>query len=327
MKRILAILLALVMLLSLTACGKDEESTPTGESTGVTTSATESTNDATDGTEDSTQGTTESTTGGDVTEATEPPATTVPTTIPANTTPPATEVSHTHSYSSKVTTAATCGKDGIKTFSCSCGHSYTEKIAATGQHVWGDWKQTVNPTYTAKGQMTRTCGNCSAVDTKEVSQLSLDSVFMSYPQLVESLGRFNSVSDLRPYVIFEWTTRSVASISSNIDWENDRYAHTYSLSALNAHALKYLGVALNGESLVGTHDYGAEITYDATNGQITITYHGAYGDGNPPPTYKHYTVKDDTHFTIHYTTGNDEPATIEVELRNGNYIIVAHKKS
>lgn len=71
MKRILALLLALVMLLALTACGKDEESTPSAESTGATTNTTESTNDPTDGTQDSTQGTTddttESTTGGDTT--------------------------------------------------------------------------------------------------------------------------------------------------------------------------------------------------------------------------------------------------------------------
>lgn len=71
MKKIIALLLALVMLLTLAACGKDEESTPTGESTGATTNTTESTNDPTDGTEDSTQGTTEGTTGGESTDNTE----------------------------------------------------------------------------------------------------------------------------------------------------------------------------------------------------------------------------------------------------------------
>lgn len=71
MKRILALFLALVMLLTLAACGKDEESTPTGESTGETTSTTESTTNTTDGTEDSTQGTTEGTTGGESTDNTE----------------------------------------------------------------------------------------------------------------------------------------------------------------------------------------------------------------------------------------------------------------
>ncbi|MBO5221837.1 MAG: Ig-like domain-containing protein [Clostridia bacterium] len=62
MKRILALLLALVMLFCLTACGGDEESTTTGENTGATTTnTTESTNGPTDGTQGNTQGTTEGT--------------------------------------------------------------------------------------------------------------------------------------------------------------------------------------------------------------------------------------------------------------------------
>ena len=36
---------------------------------------------------------------------------------------------HTHSYTSKVTKAATCSATGIRTYTCSCGDSYTEPIA------------------------------------------------------------------------------------------------------------------------------------------------------------------------------------------------------
>ncbi len=36
-----------------------------------------------------------------------------------------------HSYTSKVTTAASCTKEGVKTYTCSCGDSYTERIAKT----------------------------------------------------------------------------------------------------------------------------------------------------------------------------------------------------
>ncbi len=39
---------------------------------------------------------------------------------------------HTHSYTSKITTAATCTEDGVKTFTCSCGDKYTEEIPALG---------------------------------------------------------------------------------------------------------------------------------------------------------------------------------------------------
>ncbi len=44
------------------------------------------------------------------------------------------EFEHTHSYSSKVTKQPTCTSTGIKTFTCSCGKSYTESIAKTSHN-------------------------------------------------------------------------------------------------------------------------------------------------------------------------------------------------
>lgn len=57
------------------------------------------------------------------------------------TTKPAT---HTHSYTSKVTKAATCAAAGECTYTCSCGDSYTESIAATGSHNWVEKTHTVH---------------------------------------------------------------------------------------------------------------------------------------------------------------------------------------
>ncbi|MBQ6874380.1 MAG: hypothetical protein IJO24_08830, partial [Clostridia bacterium] len=42
------------------------------------------------------------------------------------------EYEHTHSYTSAVTKKPTCTKTGVKTYTCSCGDSYTESIKATG---------------------------------------------------------------------------------------------------------------------------------------------------------------------------------------------------
>ena len=47
---------------------------------------------------------------------------------------PGGEETHTHSYPSAVTTAATCITAGVKTWTCSCGESYTEVIPSTGHH-------------------------------------------------------------------------------------------------------------------------------------------------------------------------------------------------
>jgi len=62
--------------------------------------------------------------------------------------------SHTHSYTSKVTTNATCTKTGVKTFTCSCGDSYTESIEKTSH----SYKSTVvAPTCTNGGYTSYTC--------------------------------------------------------------------------------------------------------------------------------------------------------------------------
>ena len=43
-----------------------------------------------------------------------------------------TEESHTHNYTEEITTDATCEADGLKTFTCECGDTYTEAIIASG---------------------------------------------------------------------------------------------------------------------------------------------------------------------------------------------------
>lgn len=60
---------------------------------------------------------------------------------------------HTHSYTSEVTTAATCTTAGVKTYTCSCGDTYTEAIPATG-HTFVDGE----------------CTECGAVDPDYVPE-------------------------------------------------------------------------------------------------------------------------------------------------------------
>ena len=54
-----------------------------------------------------------------------------------------------HSYTSTVTTKATCTTAGIRKYTCDCGYSYTETIAATGHSKAN------------KTASVTTCGNCS----------------------------------------------------------------------------------------------------------------------------------------------------------------------
>ena len=323
MKKIIALLLALSMLFALTACGGDNETTPTGESTGETTSTTESTTNTTDGTEDSTQGTTEGTTG---TETTEPSTTTPPTTTPP-TTPPTTEATHTHSYSSKVTTAATCTAKGVKTYTCSCGNSYTEDIKATG-HTWGEWKQTTTPSYTAKGEETRTCGKCSATETRDVAQLTLDNIFKDYPNVIlgsemGTLGFFNSASELQASKIVYRADGLVTPVSTT----ESPLSYTYSVSSLNAFTNKYLGRTFDYSTAV--KDNGSEkIEYNADAQTVTITFVGGMGGMTYTNTYIGYEQIDDTHFVITYETNFEyrpKTAKMEIEKVGNNYIVTSNK--
>ena len=91
-----------------------------------------------------------------------------------------------HSYSSKVTTAATCTENGVKTYTCSlCGHSYTETVKATGHKLSGDKctvcgyntacshsyssKVTTAATCISAGVKTFTCSKCGHSYTESIA--------------------------------------------------------------------------------------------------------------------------------------------------------------
>ena len=74
---------------------------------------------------------------------------------------------HTHSYSSKVTTSATCTKTGVRTYTCFCGVSYTETIAKTAHSYTS--KITKAATCTATGTKTYAC-SCGASYTETIAK-------------------------------------------------------------------------------------------------------------------------------------------------------------
>lgn len=314
MKKLLALLLASTLMLSLAACGGDDKNTATGDNTSTTqTEGSESTS-----TPDETSKPSETT---KPSEATKPSETTKP--------------EHKHSYTSKVTTAATCGKDGVKTFTCSCGDTYTEKMDATG-HKWGEWTQTTAPSYTAKGEETRTCSSCSAIEKRDVAQLTLDNIFKNYPAVIttdemDSLGFFNSVNDLNVYKVFVWAIGHINPTSTS----QDNLTRSYSVSSLNSFTNKYLGRTFD-YSLAQKDNGSEKVVYDATAQTVTITYAGGMGGMGFDTKYVGYEQIDDNHFVVTYETNYDAWPTydysnknvvIEIEKVNDNYIITAHKKA
>lgn len=67
----------------------------------------------------------------------------VPQEKPAEPTKPA----HQHSYTATVTANPTCTSAGVKTYTCSCGNSYTEAIPATGHNFVAQYETQYETVY------------------------------------------------------------------------------------------------------------------------------------------------------------------------------------
>lgn len=354
MKKILALLMAVALLATLTACGGNTEpntDTSTTTTTSVNTTTTTDAEESTTTTEATDEGTTTSTEGTETTA--NPTEDKIPTTTAKPTEGKAPTAAHTHKYTSKVTKAATCAAEGVKTFTCSCGDTYTEKVAATA-HKWGEWKQTTAPSYTAKGKETRTCSGCSKKETRDVAQLSLDEKFKEYIELMREkgsdLGNFDSTDALTPEKIVIWIDMRtpVESLYDNrwVDIEiggemKNMLARDYSVKDIDAFTTSVFGrtydfTKMNLQYYDGSHWF----QYDAKDKMVTIFMYGGAGSGPADEIkYNGYTKLDGNHYEVTYTqygyyldretmTFHETKAivTMIVEMKNGNPIIISHKK-
>lgn len=78
-----------------------------------------------------------------------------------------TEPPHTHTYTLTVTKEATCWREGEKTYTCTCGDSYTEAIAKL-DHEYRPWETKKNPTCTAPGLEWSYCLLCDNDFEREI---------------------------------------------------------------------------------------------------------------------------------------------------------------
>ena len=78
-------------------------------------------------------------------------------------------VVHSHSYSSVVTTEATCLQEGIRSYTCNgCLATYTESIPK-GDHSYGDWSVIKAASCSTAGRQQRNCTRCNAPQTREIA--------------------------------------------------------------------------------------------------------------------------------------------------------------
>ena len=118
-----------------------------------------------------------------------------------------TKLAHVHSYTESVTTMPACTTDGVKTFSCSCGSSYTEAIPAAG-HQFGDYTYNNDATTSADGTKTRYCLVCGETETvtAEGTKKSLPSWYDEHwQQLNTTMGAQDDGSLEAYFTDLDWT--------------------------------------------------------------------------------------------------------------------------
>ena len=127
---------------------------------------------------------------------------------------------HTHSYTSKTTKAATCTSTGVKTFTCSCGDTYTQTISKTAH----TYKTTVvSPTYAAQGYTLHKCSVCGTsykdkyTAKKTVPTVAAKSTYTCTTNAVRI--NWNKVSGATGYKIYRYnpTTKQWTALKAIYD--------------------------------------------------------------------------------------------------------------
>lgn len=76
---------------------------------------------------------------------------------------------HTHKYNAKIITEPTCVLKGVKTYTCSCGATYSEEVYA--EHKWGEPVTIKNPTIVAEGVSQKICAVCGVTTKSKIDRL------------------------------------------------------------------------------------------------------------------------------------------------------------
>ncbi len=76
---------------------------------------------------------------------------------------------HTHTYSSSVTKEVSCTENGVNTFMCTCGDTYTEEITSPG-HKFGSWFTETYAIVGKDGVEKRVCSVCETPETRTTTK-------------------------------------------------------------------------------------------------------------------------------------------------------------
>lgn len=105
-----------------------------------------------------------------------------------------TKIAHVHNYTAAVTKAATCAEEGVTTYTCSCGSSYTEAVPVIA-HSFGDYIYNDDATTEKDGTRTATCSVCGKTDTvtAEGTKKTLPSWYDEHPGIPLNVATGNQI--------------------------------------------------------------------------------------------------------------------------------------
>lgn len=177
-----------------------------------------------------------------------------------------------HSYTSEITSPATHLKEGVKTFTCVCGDSYTENIAKLETHTYTS-EVTTPATHTSIGIMTYTCG-CGDTYTEEIEK----SADHSYNMVVSA-----PTCTERGYTTYICICGD-SYVSDYVDEKGHYYIGTVTTPATHTSTGVITYTCVCGDNYAETiaktekHEYKADVTVPTCTERGYTTYICACGD-------------------------------------------------
>lgn len=187
---------------------------------------------------------------------------------------------HTHNYVATITKEATCAETGLKTFTCTCGDSYTELVPALGHNYASTYTIDVEATCTVEGSKSKHCSRCDA-KTDVTAIPVIEHRYVDNTNLVSwentSNGTYAFVKEGT-----KWTSnnKSVKSSTATSTWtitldKDTEYSLKYKVSSEASY--DKLTVKLDSTTIANAiSGAGEEITYTTTLTAGTHTLTATY---------------------------------------------------
>lgn len=232
-----------------------------------------------------------------------------------------------HNYAVTDSRAATCTGTGYSEYGCECGSSYTEETAATG-HKMSGWKAYTAATTTSAGEDRNTCENCGEYE----SRLNCDTMFKHYASILMYLPSFSAAQDLQDMQNYSnIITAALRNGVENTNETTDQAITTVTVASLNTYTQKRFGTSFDYTEVSGLSVCFGKAEYDSATSSVVVKSELGVGDYTGEVKGVTYTTSDNTRFTVTYKYENSSMQTIEnntftVELADSNYVITSHNK-